>query len=98
MLFDEIRSAYNKTKKFVAEHPTLAASVATGVIGYRFGNKAALKSFGKTFGDEIAELTEMVYAWGNEAGVLELQRNILIDFVNTKELADEVREHLAKLA
>lgn len=84
---DVVKDAWQRVKLFVNEHPTVSASVVTGVISWKISKRHTLKKV-------TGEVTALAYQWGNEAGVLELQNTVLLDFINEKNLGDEVREFI----
>lgn len=44
---DQVKNAYQKTKAFIKEHPTLTVGVVGGLVGYRFGHKRGAKALGR---------------------------------------------------
>jgi hypothetical protein len=44
---DQVKNAYQKTKAFVKEHPTLTIGLVGGLVGYRFGHKRGAKALGR---------------------------------------------------
>lgn len=85
-----VKDGWKRIKRFASEHPTVTASVVTGVISWKMGKRRAVKQLG----DEIGQLAEMVYEYGTEAGALELQNVVLLDFINENNLGDQVREFI----
>ena len=89
----KIRAQIEKAKKFTQEHPTLVACAATGVISWKVSHNRTLKSMG----NEIGALYEQTYAAGFDVGALEVQLAVLLDFINSRDLGDEVRLFVSNL-
>jgi hypothetical protein len=89
-MYQDIKNGYARVKRFVEEHPTVSACTATAVVSWKMSKRHTLKGFG----DDIGKLTELVYQWGNENGVLQLQNTVLLDFINENGLGDQVREFI----
>lgn len=86
----KIKAQIAKTRRFIDEHPTLTACAITGAISWRVSHNLTLKTV-------LKESTELMYEAGHDAGALEVQRNILLDFVNAKGLDPELREFVYSL-
>lgn len=84
---DTVTDAWKRIKRFANEHPTISASVVTGVISWKMSKRHTIKKV-------AGEVTELAYQWGNEAGILELQNTVLLDFINENNLGDQVREFI----
>lgn len=89
----KIKAQIAKTRRFIDEHPTLTACAITGAVSWRVSHNRTLKA---ALG-ELKESTELMYTAGHEVGALEVQRNILLDFVNAKGLDTELREFVYSL-
>jgi hypothetical protein len=85
---NNIKVVYRRTRAFAKKHPVITASVVSGVVGYKVGHNRAIKSV-------LDDVTALSYKWGTEAGALELQRDVLLDYVNAHDLGTDVREFIA---
>lgn len=86
----KIRTQIEKAKKFTQEHPTLVACVATGAVSWRISHNRTLK--------EVLDVVyEQTYEAGYEVGATQVQLAVLLDFINTRGLGDEVRQFVSNL-
>lgn len=77
----------NKTKKAIKEHRTIAACVCTAVIVARITRKSVLETAAKNIQPVLNELYQE-----NES--ITMQRDFLVDFINSKELGREALAHI----
>lgn len=89
----KIKAQIAKTRRFIDEHPTLTACVITGAVSWRVSHNRTLK---EAF-EGLEGSVELMYTAGQEVGALEVQRNLLLDFVNAKGLDPELREFVYSL-
>lgn len=80
---DRIKAKIEQTRQFVRKHPTFVACVATGLISAKLSREI-------TMNDIVERTSKVLYAAGYENGTLEMQRNILLDFVQEKGLLEEL--------
>lgn len=84
---DALKNGWKRVKRFVNEHPTISASVVTGVISWKLSKRHTLKKV-------YQEVGPMVYNYGTEAGTLEAQRDILLDFIAANGLKGQAIEYV----
>lgn len=89
-MFNQIKTKANQAKQFVQKHPTLTACVVTALVTHKLTYDSTIKGV-------IEDVTPVAYEWGRENGVLQFERDVLIDFVNQKGLADDAREFIAAI-
>lgn len=81
---------FRKTQQFVKDHPTLTGCAVGIAVGYKFGHRNAIRG--------VLDLTnELAYHWGRENGILAVQNGVMLDFINQRGMADEMREFLRTL-
>jgi hypothetical protein len=90
---DTIKDGWKRVRRFVNDHPTISASAATAVISWKISKRHTLNKFG----EDVSKVAEMIYELGSETGTLKVERDILLDFIHTNDLNDEVREFVSSL-
>jgi hypothetical protein len=86
----KIKTQIEKAKQFAQDHPTLVACAATGIVSWKISHDATLKGV-------LNAVYEQTYTAGYDVGALEVQNSILLDFINSRGLGDEVRQYVLSL-
>jgi hypothetical protein len=86
-VFKKARRRIRKTKEFAQRHHTLVACTATGIITWRISHNVTLNGV-------YEEAGAYVYEIGRENGHLMLQNRVMLDFINQREMGEELRNHL----
>lgn len=86
----KIKTNIEKVNQFIEKHPTLVACALTAVVTHKI-------TYTRTLNGAIMGMTKGIYEWGTQDGVLLMQRNVLLGFINERGLDDEVRGYIATL-
>lgn len=92
-MFDSIRPELEKAKQFAKNHHTTVACAATAIVSWKMSKSVTTRSFA----NEIEELTELVYGWGRENGVLMLQNRVMLDFINLNDMGENLKDHILSM-
>lgn len=94
-MFDSVHKAVRNTKKFVTNHPTVAACAVTAVITAKI-TKSRVETA------QLEEIKHYMYNLGYEQGGDDVRHWILATFVHDKGLQDDLdqftREMFSKAA
>lgn len=85
-MYEGIKTRAQQAKQFVSDHPTISACAATSLITWKMTRDSVIK-----------DTAGVVYAAGHIVGELEVQRNILLDYVAAKGLSEDVREYIISM-
>lgn len=89
-MFDSARKAVRKTKKFVTDHPTVAACAVTAVITAKITKVRVTNA-------QLEELKGFIYSLGYEAGEADAYNTIVHQFVTEKGLQDDLRHFTTEI-
>lgn len=89
-MFDNVRNRIKRAAQFAERHHMLVACTATGIITWKVTRSA-------TFKEAFNEISDYVYAIEQENGHLILQNRVMLDFINERQLGEDLKEHILSM-
>jgi hypothetical protein len=91
MLEVRVQTKFDRIQRFIKEHPTFCACLATAIVTHRV---TYIRTYRGTLQGVLQEATEAVYNWGHRAGEDGARVALLYEFLAQKGLMEEYEQRL----